>query len=64
MSKFTLAAGIVRDLEFDCEQSLWRYLQMLDHQCLYKELDRFTRSDGSVVIRLLTPFRDEELIEL
>ena len=64
MSKITLAAGIVRDLEFDCEASLWRYLQMLDCQCLYKELDRFVRSDGSVVVRILTPFRDEELIEL
>ena len=65
MSKRLLAAGIVRDIEFISEYALSVYLECNKNKWSdYKILDRFARSDGTVVIRLLTPYNNTELIEL
>ena len=65
MSKRLLAAGIVRDLEFDSQYALDVFINH-NHSKWYdfKILDQFTRADGSVVVRLLTPYNNTELIEL
>lgn len=65
MSKTLLAAGIVRDIEFDCEDALELYYYALDHRCIeYKELDRYTRADGSVIVRVVSRYNNVDLIEL
>ena len=65
MSKRLLAAGIVRDIEFVSQYALDLYLSINKNKWSdFKILDKFTRSDGSVVIRLLTPYNNTELIEL
>ena len=65
MSKRLLAAGIVRDLEFDSMDSLEVYLYQLQHKCIdYKSLETFERSDGSVIVRLLCQYNNADLIEL
>ena len=65
MSKHLLAAGIVRDIEFISQYACDVYINYnKDRWSSYKILDQFTRSDGSVVIRLLTPYNNTELIEL
>lgn len=65
MSKILLAAGVVRDLEFDSPGSLEIYLYKLDHnKVLYQILDKFVRDDGSVVIRILQQYNAARLIQL
>ena len=65
MSKRLLAAGIVRDIEFVSQYALDVYLSVnMNKWENFKILDQFTRADGSVVIRLLTPYNNTELIEL
>lgn len=65
MGKKLLAAGIVRDIEFVSQYALDLYLNYNQSKWAdFKILDQFTRSDGSVVIRLLTPYNNTELIEL
>lgn len=65
MSKTLLAAGIVRDIEFDCEDALELYYYNLDYRCIeYKELDRYTRPDGSVIVRVVCKYNNIDLIEL
>ena len=63
MSKRLLAAGIVRDLEFDSQYECDSYINRMSWK-LFKILDSFTRADGSVVVRLLTQYNDTDLIEL
>ena len=65
MGKRLLAAGIVRDIEFVSQYALDVFLNS-NHSKWYdfKILDQFTRADGSVVIRLLTPYNNTRLIEL
>lgn len=65
MGKKLLAAGLVRDIEFVSQYALDVYLSVNKSKWSdFKILDQFTRSDGSVVIRLLTPYNNVELIEL
>lgn len=65
MGKKLLAAGIVRDIEFVSQYALDVYLSVnKDKWSDFKILDQFTRADGSVVIRLLTPYNNVVLIEL
>lgn len=65
MGKRLLAAGIVRDIEFVSQYALDVYLSVNRNKWSdFKILDQFTRADGSVVIRLLTPYNNTELIEL
>lgn len=64
-TKELLAAGIVRDLQFISEYALEIYLYSLDYnKKLYKILDKFTRDDGSVIIRIVQQYNDSPLIEL
>lgn len=65
VGKKLLAAGIVRDIEFVSQYALDVYLSVNKNKWeTFKILDQFTRADGSVVIRLLTPYNYTELIEL
>ena len=65
MSRKLLAAGIVRDIEFVSQYALDIYLECNKNKWSdFKILVKYTRSDGSVVIRLLTPYNCTELIEL
>ena len=64
MSKRLLAAGYVRDLMFDCSDSLEIYLYQLDKRFHYKILDKFVRDDGSVIIRILQQYNASPLIQL
>lgn len=64
-SKRLLAAGYLRDIEFDCQDSLDLYLYALDHKCLqYRILDKYVRSDGSIIIRILQQYNNADLIQL
>lgn len=65
MVKKLLAAGYVRDLQFDTADALELYLYDLDHKKLqYKILDKFDRADGSVIIGILQQYNNAPLIEL
>lgn len=65
MAKLLLAAGILRDIEFDSDVSLEIYLNTLDHRnVLYQIVDKFTRDDGSIVIRILAQYNNADLIRL
>jgi len=65
MSKRLLAAGYLRDIEFDSQVSMDEYLEALRFRCLeYKILDKFTCSDGSVIIRILQQYNSADLIQL
>lgn len=64
MAKIILAAGLVRDFEFSSEACLERYLKALSREYVWKELDRFVRADGSVVVRIAQQYGDADLIEL
>lgn len=62
MTKELLAGGLVRDLWFYNEDILQIYLDDLNYE--FKILDKYTRPDGSVILRLLTPYNSAPLIEL
>lgn len=65
MSKKLLAAGMLRDFEFGCQDELDLYLYALDHRLIsYRILDKFTRSDGTVLVRILQQYNAVDLIEL
>lgn len=65
MAKKLLAAGYVRDLQFDNAEALELYLYDLNHKkLLYKILDKFERLDGSIIIRILQQYNQAPLIEL
>ncbi len=65
MSKVILAAGIVRDIEFDSLDSLEKYLWDLECKVIaYKELDRYVRPSGEVIVRIVTRYNGSDLIEL
>ena len=63
--RILLAAGLIRDYEFLSAYSYQDYLRLLERKgTVYKELDRFDRADGSVVVRILTQYNSTDLIEL
>lgn len=65
MRKHLLAAGIVRDLLFDSVESLEIYIYFLDRKKMqYKILDKFTRDDGSIIIRIVCQYNSADLIRL
>ena len=65
MRKRLLAAGYLRDIEFDSKASLDEYLEVLGFKCLdYRILDKYTRSDGTVIVRILQQYNSADLIEL
>ena len=65
MAKTLLAAGIVRDLEFDSRDLFHLYLYELDHRKIaYKVLDTFVRSDGSFIARVVQQYNGADLIQL
>lgn len=65
MSKKLLAAGIVRDLEFDSQESLNKYINRFElFGDQYKILDKFIRDDGTVIARIVTQYNDSNLIQL
>lgn len=64
-TKLILAAGIVRDIEFCSKYVADTYLKVLPSKVFdFKVLDRFDRTDGTVIIRILTPYNNCDLIEL
>ena len=65
MSKILLAAGLVRDFEFSSAMELIRYVNRLDQRGVqWEELDRFSRPDGTVIIRILSQYNNADLIQL
>ena len=65
MKKTILAAGIVRDIEFSSHFVAEGYLDSLCSKYYdFKILDRYDRSDGTVILRILTQYNDCDLIEL
>lgn len=64
-TKTILAAGIVRDIEFSSHFVADGYLNALRFKYFdFKILDRCDRSDGTVIVRILTPYNSSDLIEL
>lgn len=64
-TKTILAAGIVRDIEFCNKYYADTYLKVLPSKVFdYKLIERFDRSDGTVIVRVLTPYNNSDLIEL
>ena len=64
-AKELLAAGIVRDIAFISEYALEIYLYSLDHrEVVYEILEKFTRDDGSVIIRIVQQYNNSPLIQL
>lgn len=65
MRKRLLAAGYLRDIEFDNQYSLDLYLYSLDRKRLqYRILDKYVRSDDSIIIRILQQYYNADLIQL
>lgn len=65
MSKVVRASGLVRDIDFEPSGRLTQYLSALDRAGIaYKILDRFDRADGSVVVRIVSQYNHNDLIEL
>ena len=65
MSKKLLAAGVLRDFEFGSLAELDDFLDSLAIRCcLYKVIETFQRSDGTVLVRILSQFLNCDLIEL
>ena len=57
-----LAGGLVRDIWFMNEDEFQKYMDKLSYEA--KILDKSFRSDGSRIVRLLTPYNDSPLIQL
>lgn len=57
-----LAGGIVRDLWFRNEDEFQKYFDMIPYDA--KILDKAWRADGSLIVRLLTPYNNAPLIQL
>lgn len=65
MSKTLLAAGLVRDFEFSSAMELISYVNRLDRRGIqWEELDRYSRPDGTVIIRILSSYNNSDLIQL
>ena len=65
MKKRLLAAGYLRDIEFDSQDSMDLYIYSLEHKKLeFKILDKFTRDDGSIIIRILQQYNNAEMVKL
>lgn len=65
MTTKLLAAGIVRDFIFDCQDSLDVYLSVLQlRKISYEILDQLLRDDGRVIVRIVSQYNDVELIQL
>ena len=65
MSKKLLAAGLLRDFEFGSMSELEEFLDSLAIRCYpYKVIETFERSDGTVLVRILSQFLNCDLIEL
>ena len=65
MARRLLAAGIVRDLEFDSRDRFYLYLYELEHRSIqYKVLDTHVRSDGSFIVRIVQQYNQADLIQL
>lgn len=63
--KTILAAGYVRDILFVNQEAVDLYLLKLQHDLYeFKVLDKFTRDDGSVIIRIVQQYNNSPLINL
>lgn len=59
------AACLVRDFEFDSLMELICFINSLNRRGVeWVELGRYIRCDGSVTVRLLTSYRDVDLLLL
>lgn len=64
-TKKLLAAGILRDLQFVNADAFEIYLYHLDQKMIFYEiLDKFTRDDGSVIIRIVTSYNHSPIIKV
>lgn len=64
-TKYLLAAGIVRDIEFRSKEVFDLYLYALDHRkAVYKVLDTYVRQDGSIIVRIVQQYNGSDLIQL
>ena len=57
-----LSGGIVRDIWFVNEDEFHKYIDRLPYEA--KIFDKAWRGDGSLIVRLLTPYNDAPLIQL
>lgn len=65
MSKILLAAGIVRDFEFDSLSAMDCYLTSLRQKKIhFRCLEQFNRSDGCIILRIVQQYNGSDLIEL
>ena len=65
MIKTLLAAGVVRDYEFMSMEDLELHLYSLDHRKVnYRILETYQRSDGTVLVRILSQYNNSDLIQL
>lgn len=65
MSKRVLAAAIVRDYEFDKPWDCYNFLRSLDVRRIdYLLLEKARMEDGRVLLRIMTKYNCNELIEL
>ena len=63
--KEILAAGIVRDIQFEHHYDLDDYLHALDKRKItYKVLETYDRKDGTMIIRIVQQYNDNRLIQL
>ena len=64
-AKEILAAGIVRDILFVNQAAVDVYLEKLQQSYYeFEVLDKFTRDDGSVIIRIVQQYNNSPLISL
>lgn len=64
-AKEILAAGVLRDIRFDCADRADEYLYKLDHlKVVYKVLDSCRCCDGTVILRVLQAYNEHDLIEI
>ena len=65
MSKIVRAGAVVRDIEFSCLGSFEVYLAALDRSgSCYRIQDRLDLDDGTIIVRIVSQYRDDNLIEL
>ena len=60
-----LAAGLVKDYRFINEEEFELYMYELDHKKIrYKILEKVTREDGTVLLRISVGYNQTPLIQL
>ena len=60
-----LAAGIFKDILFATIEDLDRYIEKLEFNgTSYREVERYQRSTGMWILRIVTQYNNSELIEL